>query len=137
MSYRELTETEKQVNRNRALQNFCHMLGPDMYLQFCHVSIQNKTNGKYAWMFPKERDQFMAFLVPEIAKFCGKYWDMGSNPDALPHPICIAMNWVDGRVVKDSILKVWPDKAKIVPMVRARCERLGIKLNVNEKEFEV
>lgn len=131
-SYKEIIE---EINRNRTIQNMCVLLGGDMYLKFCHVSCHVKENGKYRWQYPNERDQFLAYIIPEVEIFCGKWFDEGMNPDALPHPICIAMQWHHGRSVRDTVLKVWPEYARMLPMVHDRCEHLGIELKSSESEW--
>lgn len=137
MSYRLLTPNEKAINRDRAMQHLCWLLGPSMYSQFCHVHVHDKVDGRYVLKYPQERDQFYAFLDTEIKKFAGPYWDNSTNPDSLPHPLRIAMEWHNGRKVKDVIMKVWPDKSRILPMVKERCDKLGITLNVPESEWTI
>ena len=137
MTYRLMTPAEKGINRNRAIQHLCWLLGDKMYMQWAHVSLHIKVNGKYTWQFPQERDQFLAFIVPEMEKFCGKWFEECMNPDAIPHPVRIAMEWHNGRMVRDVVLKHYPQYAKLLPMVHDRCERMGITLNVPSTEWEV
>ena len=137
MTYRLLTDAEKAVNRGRTVQHLCWLLGDKMYMQFAHVSMHAKVNGKYSWQYPQERDQFLAFIVPEVEKFCGKWFSEATNPDALPHPVRIAMEWNNGRRVRDVVLANYPQYEKLLPMVHERCERMGITLNVPSTEWEV
>lgn len=134
MSYRLLTESEKGINRNRTIQHFAWLTGT--YQQFCHVSLHDKVDGKYTWQYPQERDQFLAFIMPEVEKFCGKWFSEATNPDVLPHPVRIAMEWHNGRRVRDAVLYINPQYEKLLRMVHDRCERMGITLNVPSTEWE-
>ena len=111
MTYRLMTPAEKGINRNRAIQHFCWLLGDKMYMQWAHVSMHIKVNGKW--------------------------FDECMNPDAIPHPVRIAMEWHNGRRVRDVVLAHYPQYAKLLPMVHDRCERMGITLNVPSTEWEV
>lgn len=137
MTYRLLTDAEKAINRNRAIQHFCMLMGDKMYMQFAHVSLHVKTNGKYTWQFPKERDEFMVFIIPEIEKFCGKHWEESMNPDAIPHPLRVAVEWHNGRKVKESFVKYYPHLLKMLPMVHERMVKLGISVNVPADEWTI
>ena len=134
MSYRMLTQGEKAVNRDRTIQHFAWLTGT--YQQFCHVSCHTKVNGRYTWQYPQERDSYMAFMIPEISKFCGRYWNESTNPDNLPHPIRIAMYWHEGVLVRETMQRCFPHLLKMLPMVRARMERLKIEVNVPPTEWE-
>lgn len=135
MSHLLLTDAEKGINRNRTIQHFAWITGT--YQQFCHVSVHVKVNGKYTWQYPQEREQFLSFIVPEVEKFCGKWYTEGTNPDAIPHPVRIAMEWHNGRLVRDAVLSINPQYGKLLRMVHDRCERMGIELNVPSTEWEV
>lgn len=137
MSYRLLTPNEKAINRYRAMQHLCWLLGPSMYMQFCHVHVHDKVDGRYTWKFPQERDQFFSTFTPVMEHFAQRYYTEGKNPDNLDHPVRIALEWHNGRRIKDAFLKAWPEKAKMLPMVKARCDKLGITLNVPESEWTI
>jgi hypothetical protein len=96
-----------------------------------------KVNGKYTWQFPKERDEFMVFIIPEIEKFCRKHWEESRNPDAIPHPLRVAVEWHNGRKVKESFVKYYPHLLKMLPMVHERMEKLGISVNVPADEWKI
>lgn len=136
MSYKMLTPGQKAVNRDRTIQHFAWLTGT--YQQFCHVSAHTKENGRYTWLFPKERDEFMAFVIPEIEKFCGKYWEEYMNPDAIPHPLRVAIEWHNGRRgIKDSFVKFYPHLLKMLPMIHERMVKLGISVNVPADEWTI
>jgi len=136
MTYRLLTDAEKAVNRDRTVNHLCWLLGGKMYMQYEHVSLHAKVDGKYTWQYPQERDQFLAFIMPEVEKFCGKWFSEATNPDVLPHPVRIAMEWHNGRRVRDAVLYINPQYEKLLRMVHDRCERMGITLNVPSTEWE-
>lgn len=137
MTYRLLTPAEKAINRNRTIQNYCWLLGDAIYMRFAHVSLHEKVNGRYTWQFPKERDEFMAFITPEVTKFCEKYFDEGKNPDAIPHPLRVAIEWHNGRKVKESFEKYFPHLLKMLPMIHERMVKLGISVNVPPSEWTI
>lgn len=130
-SYKEIIA---EINRNRTIKHFAHLTGT--YNTLCEVSTTFKENGKYRLTKPQEHTFYMASVVPEVEKFCGKWFTESVNPDALPHPIRIAMEWHNGVKVRDVIMQNFPNLARMLPMVHDRCERLGIKLNVPSTEWE-
>lgn len=133
MSYRLLTQQEKAFNRERTIQHFAYLTG--IYTQYCHAMLHVKNGGRYTLLNPQEHDSFMSLIVPEVSKFCGKWFDEAMNPDTLPHPVRIAMEWHNGRRCRDAVLKSYPQYAKLLPMVHERCVKLNIGLNVPETEF--
>lgn len=136
MSYRLLSNAEKRMNRHRAMQHFSWLMG--VYHDFCHVFVHEKTSsGKYVYKYPQEQDKFMANFTPMIEFLCGKYYTEGVNPDVLPHPVRMAMEWHNGRKIKDTIMQIWPEKARLIPMVKERCDKLGIKLTAPESEYVI
>jgi hypothetical protein len=137
MTYRLMTPAEKGINRNRSIQHFCWLLGDKMYMQWAHASLHIKVNGKYTWQFPKERDEFMVFIIPEIDKFCGKHWEESRNPDAIHHPLRVAVEWHNGRKVKESFVKYYPHLLKMLPMIHERMVKLGISVNVPADEWTI
>ena len=137
MTYRLLTDAEKAINRNRTIQNLCWMLGDKKYMQFAHVSLHVKNNGRYTWQYPQERDAFMALIIPEVESFCGKWYEEGVNPDAIPHPLRVAVEWHNGRKVKESFVKYYPHLLKMLPMIHERMVKLGISVNVPADEWTI
>lgn len=135
MRYKLLTPGQKAVNRDRTFQHFAWLTGT--YQQFCRVSAHTKENGRYKWQYPQERDSFMAFVIPEISKFCGRYWDESTNPDKLPHPIRVAMYWHEGIKCKDAMKECFPHLLKMLPMIHDRMEKLKIAVNVPPSEWTI
>ena len=130
-SYKEIIA---EINRNRTIKHFAYLTGT--YSTLCEVSTTFKENGKYKLTKPREHTLYMASVVPEVEMFCGKWFTEAANPDALPHPIRIAMEWHNGRTVREPVIKAFPQYARLLPMVHDRCERLGIKLNIPSTEWE-
>lgn len=135
MSYKLLTPGQKAVNRDRTIQHFAWLTGT--YQQFCHVSVHTKENGRYTWQYPQERDSYMAFVIPEISKFCGRYWEESTNPDNLPHPMRIAMYWHNGVLVRETMQRCFPHLLKMLPMIHDRMEKLKIAVNVPPSEWTI
>ena len=135
MSYRLPTAQEKAINRQRTIQHFALLTGS--YHQLCHAMLHVKEGGRYSLLNPQEYGSFMAYIVPEVEKFCGKWFDECSNPDSIPHPVRIATEWHNGRTVRDSVLQAFPQYARLLPMVHDRCVALGIELAVPETEWSI
>lgn len=140
MSYKMLTPGQKAVNRDRTIQHFAWLTGT--YQQFCHVSAHTKENGRYKWQYPQERDSYMAFVIPEISKFCGRHWEECTNPDNLPHPMRVAMYWHEGIMCKDALIEYAtrsnkPYLVNILPMVHDNMEKLKIAVNVPPSEWTI
>ena len=140
MSYKLLTPGQKAVNRDRTIMHYAWLTG--IYHQYCHVSVHTKQNGRYTWQYPEEREQFLSFIVPEVEKFCGKYFTDATNPDNIPHPIRVAMYWHNGILCKDAFIEYAINSNKeylipMLPMIHERMVKLKIAVNVPPSEWTI
>ena len=125
MSYRLPTETERRINRDRCMILYAHLRG--CYQKFCEAYRRLKgASGKYSYASKLDKVAWDRTYIPEIESLCGKWYTEGANPDALPHPVQVAIQLKNGRDIRQAMAMF--GKEDFIDKVRARCAALGIRI---------
>lgn len=125
MTYRLPTETERRINRDRCVTLYAHLRG--CYLQLCNAYRTVKDDhGKYSYASKLDKVAWDRTYIPEIESLCGKWYTEGANPDALPHPVQVAIQLKNGRDI--TLAMAMLGKPDFIQKVQARCATIGIRL---------
>lgn len=115
----------QRINRSLAIQRYCELTG--RYAKLCSVSRTFKAdNGRYHIADQAAYDSFMAYITPMVKSFCGKFFDDGSNPDWMPHPLAIAVHIKQGRTENARQALFAAGYGNYLPKVIANCHDHGI-----------
>lgn len=114
----------RAINRRRTIALYCTLV--DKYSKFCDVSRTYKNEGKRTLADEKDYDNFMSYIEPAVEMFCGDFYRFGYNPDALPHPLRIAICVKYGmtNVVKDALKII--GKERYLPKVISMMHNFGM-----------
>lgn len=114
----------RSINRRRTVALYCMLV--DKYGKFCDVSRTYKSEGKRALADEKAYDSFMNYVEPAVERFCGDFYRFGANPDALPHPLRIAICVKQGmtNVVEDALKQI--GKVHYLPKVISMMHDFGM-----------
>lgn len=78
------------TNRNRAISLYCYLTG--RYADYCAKCAMRMDEHRHArYISERDADEFLGYITPAVERFCGDAFEKGLNPDALPHPLAIAM----------------------------------------------
>lgn len=124
-SYRLPTDNERRINRERCVTLYAHLRG--CYHQLCSAYRTVKDErGKYSYASKTDKDAWDRTYIHEVEQLCGKWYTEGANPDALPHPVQVAIQLKNGRDIVRSMAAL--GKLDFIDKVRARCAAIGIQL---------
>lgn len=119
------TETERKANRARCVTLYAHLRG--CYGKLCEAYRTAKTqDGRYVYASDTAKDAWDRSYLQEVEQLCGRWYTDGINPDALPHPVQVALQLRNGRDISRSMAAL--GKIDFIEKVRARCARIGIKI---------
>lgn len=91
------------INRKRTISLYCWLTGK--YSEFCDKCKAYRNEcGKVVPYSERDSSEFLAYITPAVERFCGDWFINGENPDAIPHPIAIAIALRNGySAVRESL----------------------------------
>jgi hypothetical protein len=94
------------INRKRTISLYCMLTG--RYAEFCDkCKVYRNECGRVVPYSERDNAEILAFITPDVERFCGDWFSDGKNPDAPPHPIAIAIDIRHGRSsIRDTLAKL-------------------------------